>query len=105
MGVVVGIQEFFEASIALYSHERGWDESKITIHQTNTSEELAKKAKRKDSNEYQPTDEDLDAIRTHNALDIRLYETLPEHAISEFTRLNLKGDFPRAAARPVFIPR
>ena len=104
MGVVVGIQEYFEASIALYSHQLGWDESKITIHQTNTGEELAKKAKRKDSDEYQPTDADLDAIRTHNALDIQLYETLKDHAISEFTRLNLKGDFPRATARPSFIP-
>ena len=96
LGVIVGLQEHYDASIALYTHHLGWDRSKIKIHQTNRAH-AGLLSKRSAKEQYVPTESDFESLNAHNALDVKLYKALSQRTLSEIDGLGLRTDFPAAS--------
>ena len=92
-GVVVGMQEHYAQSLALYAHHLNWDRSKIRIHTANRAQ-LGPGFRLPVRKQFTPSSSDIECITQNNRLDLKLYEILSKRSLSEIQNLNLSSDFP-----------
>ncbi len=96
LGVVVGMQEHYAESLALYAHHLNWDRSKIRIHTANRAQ-LGPGFRLPVRKQFTPSSSDIECITQNNALDLKLYEILSKRSLREIEELDLSTDFPTAS--------